>query len=144
MVRRFQAVIEVTGKEEAEVERFDLEVERLSDAGVLHPTPIPTCSGDARQRKSSSGLLRVSDVHLRIMLMIGRKQRQMRRTRGRKGGGRRKVENAMGMLTRGKTLSRGRIYICHGPDEEDDELMMYANLKALYSSLASPFLTQPN
>ena len=50
----------------------------------------------------------------------------------------------MGMLTRGKTLSRGRIYICHGPDEEDDELMMYANLKALYSSLASPFLTQPN
>ena len=89
VVRRFQAVIEVTGKEEAEVERFDLEVERLSDAGILHPTPIPTCSGDARQRKSSSGLLRVSDVHLRIMLMIGRKQRQMRRTRGRKGSGRR-------------------------------------------------------
>ena len=40
--------------------------------------------------------------------------------------------------------------LCHGAenisatDEEDDELMMYANLKALYSSLASPFLTQPN
>ncbi|KAI0250745.1 hypothetical protein BJV78DRAFT_1154866 [Lactifluus subvellereus] len=42
------------------------------------------------------------------------------------------VGNAMGTPTaRGKAVQWGRKRICHEPDEEDDGLMMYANLKAL-------------
>jgi hypothetical protein len=58
-------------------------------------------------------------------------------------------ENAgIGMLTaHGKTMPWSRKHICHEPDEEDDGLMIYANLKALPhppSPLASPFLMPSN
>jgi hypothetical protein len=37
---------------------------------------------------------------------------------------------------RGKTMPWGRKHIRHEPDEEDDELMMYANLKVLPPSFS--------
>ena len=56
------------------------------------------------------------------------------------------VENSgMGMLAAGgKTMPWGRKQVCQQLDEEDDELMVYANLKVFprpHSPLAYLFLT---
>ena len=53
MVRRVQEVIENPVKDEGVEEELD--AERLPDAGVGHPTSMPTCGGDARQRMSRAG-----------------------------------------------------------------------------------------
>ena len=105
---------------------------------------MSTCGGDARQRKSSAGSHHRSESRL-LDYVDEWEEAPPDETNGGEYVDEEKVENTMGTLTaRGKT---GRKKICHEPDEEDDGLMMYANLKALPhppSPLASPFLMPSN
>jgi hypothetical protein len=148
-------VIEVPVKEEEEegYDQLDAEQPPLPDAApVVHPTSTPTATargGDARRRKSSAGshhrrsevaplddgeaealsndeIDDVEYVNEEVFIEEGTTEAE--------------VENAMmgiALSARDKTVPWGRKHICHEPDEEDDELMMYANLKVCPSSLPS-------
>jgi hypothetical protein len=165
VVRRVQAVIEVPVKEEEEegYEQLDAEQPPPPNAGaVLHSASSPTATargGDARRCKSSAGSRRhKSEVapsdHTEAETPSNDEiddgddgdddddDEYVNREEGTEA----EVENAMmdiALSRRGKTLPWGRKQICHEPDEEDDELMMYANLKVCASSLPSK-LTRPD
>ena len=146
VVLRVPAVIEVPGKGKvAEEGYFDLDAERLPDAGVLLYTNAHLWWRHETVQVQWRSLHR-SEACIWITLMNGRKLRRMRPmmentwTKGR----------LRARWVRSQCLGRlpqGRKSVCHEPDEEDNELMMYANLKVLPHShfpLAPPFLTQSN
>ncbi|KAI0252161.1 hypothetical protein BJV78DRAFT_1153918 [Lactifluus subvellereus] len=129
VVHRVQAAIEVPVREEVEGECCELDTKRPPDAGVLHHTSTPTGGGDVRRRKSSAGSHHRTEVARSDSVDEGEEGPSDEAS----GGGYvdDEVENAgMGTLTvRGKTMPRGQKHIFQQPDEEDDELMMYASLK---------------
>ena len=132
MVDRVQVVIEVPVKEEeVEEECCEVDTERPPDAAVLHHTSTPTGGGDVRRRKSSAGSHHRTEIARSDSVDEGEEGPSDEAS----GGGYvdEEGENAgMGTVTaRGKTMPWGRRHIFQQPDEEDDELMMYASLKVL-------------
>ena len=156
VVRRVQAVIEAPVKEEEEEGYEQLEAEQPPPpeaAAILHPTSTPTATargGDARWCKSSAG----SHHHRSEVAPSDYGEAETPSNdeiddddddvyvngEGQvvfEDGTEAEVENAMMFSARDKTVPWGRKQICHEPDEEDDELMMYANLKVCAASLPS-------
>ncbi|KAI0250749.1 hypothetical protein BJV78DRAFT_1154868 [Lactifluus subvellereus] len=118
VVRRVQAVIGVpVEEEEAGEECFDLDAGRLPDAGVLHPTSMPTCGGGVGQRKSSAGSHYRSEARLRVVLM-NKKHRRMRPMAENPWMKRRLGTRWVHPQRMGR-LQWGRKRICHELDEED-------------------------
>ncbi|KAH8989675.1 hypothetical protein EDB86DRAFT_2942588 [Lactarius hatsudake] len=124
VVRRVQAFIEVPVKEE---EQEDLEPERPGSALLLQPPPSTSRAGVGR-RKSSASSRRVSRrVPSDLSDSGGGGGGDSRPT----GGGGEEVENAIASSSPGvdgKAVPWGKKHIRHLPDEEDDELMMYAKV----------------
>ena len=133
MVRRVQAVIEVPVKEEeVEEECCELNTEIAPYANVLHHTSTPTGGGDVRRRKSSGDLHRRTEVAPSDHVDEGEEGQSDEDSGGEYVDEEEGEISGMDTLTgRGKTMPWGRKHIRHEPDEEDDELMMYANLKVL-------------
>ncbi|KAI9443161.1 hypothetical protein H4582DRAFT_1922820 [Lactarius indigo] len=127
VVRRVQAFIEVPVKEE---EQEDLEPERPDSALLLQPPS--TSRAGVRRRKSSASSRRVSRRVPSDASDSGAGDGEPQPTGG--GGGdeyvdEEEVENAIASSSPGpdgKAVPWGKKHIRHLPDEEDDELMMYA------------------
>ncbi|KAI9465551.1 hypothetical protein BJY52DRAFT_1383145 [Lactarius psammicola] len=122
VVRRVQAFIEVPVKEE---EQEDLEPERPGSALLLQPPSTRRVPSDASDPVGGEG--------------------ESRSTGGGGGGGdeyvdEEEVENAIASSSPGadgKAVPWGKKHIRHQPDEEDDELMMYAKVRPTIEALAS-------
>ena len=130
VVRRVHAFIEVPVKEE---EQEDLEPERPGSGLLLQPPSTPRAMG---RRKSSASTRRVS----RRVLSDASDS-----VTGGGGGGdehvdEEEVENAIASSSPGldgKAVPWGKKLIRQLPDEEDDELMMYAKVRMTPEALAS-------
>ncbi|KAI0246379.1 hypothetical protein BJV78DRAFT_1286456 [Lactifluus subvellereus] len=127
LVRRVQAVIE-------------------PDDAVLHHTSTPTGGSDMRRRKSSAGSHQSTKFARSDYIDEGEEGPSDEASGGEYADEEEGENVGMGTVTaRGRTMPWGRRHIFQQPDEEDDELMMYANSRVLphpHSPLASPLLTQ--
>lgn len=155
VVRRVQAVIDVPVKEEEEEEvggegALELGVEwpDAADAAALPPTST-TAAGGARRRKSSAASSHqrslVAPSHERSYGYIDGEEppSDEEADDGDQYVDEEEVENAIAaggtpQSAGRKTIPWGRKHMRHEPDEEDDELMMYAKVHFPRSSLTSP------
>lgn len=142
VVRRVQAFIEVPVKEE---EQEDLEPERPGSALLLQP-PSTSRAGVGR-RKSSASSRRVSR---RVPSDASDSGAGDSRPIGGGGGDEfvdeEEVENAIASSSPGvdgKAVPWGKKHIRHLPDEEDDELMMYAKKVRLPHEIHIPRPPRP-
>ena len=100
---------------------------RPPDAGVLPHTSTRTGGSDVRRRKSSVGSQHRTEVTRSDYVDEG-EEAPSDEADGREYVDEEEGENAgIGTLTaRGKTVPWGRKRIFQQPDDDDDELMMYA------------------
>ncbi|KAH9049973.1 hypothetical protein EDB84DRAFT_1555914 [Lactarius hengduanensis] len=145
VVRRVQAFIEVPVKEE---EQEDLEPERPGSALLLQP-PSTSRAGVGR-RKSSASSRRVSRRVPSDASDSGAGAGDSRPIGGGGGGDEfvdeEEVENAIASSSPGadgKAVPWGKKHIRHLPDEEDDELMMYAKKVRLPHEIHIPRPPRP-
>ncbi|KAI0304471.1 hypothetical protein B0F90DRAFT_1815794 [Multifurca ochricompacta] len=127
VLRRVQAVIEVPVKEEEREEDFEPDIEHLD------PVPQPrstSTGGNSGRYESGAGLYQQQSSQVtRLEEGYGVDEEESPSDGVRSGSEyvHERVENAIANPTASRrTVPWGRKYIRHEPDEEDDELMMYA------------------
>ncbi|KAI0252179.1 hypothetical protein BJV78DRAFT_1205491, partial [Lactifluus subvellereus] len=110
-------------------------VHRVQAVIEVPHTSTPTGGGDVKRHKSSAGSHHRTEVARSDSVDEG-EEGPPDEVSGGEYVDEGEVENAgMGTLTaHGKTMPWGRKHIFQQPDEEDDELMMYASLKVLLPS----------
>jgi hypothetical protein len=155
VIRRVRAVIQVPIKEEERGECLELDVGQPPDPAVLRPPSTPTgTSGDTTRRKSSVGSHHRSEVAPSDYNVDGGEEALSDDDQSycdeyvNQDEEREEEREEVAMYAhaaRRKTVPWGQKHICHEPDEEDDELMMYANFKVLYnpsslSNILNPFV----